>query len=80
MQNGHTNPRSAPHPPIPQSEPSEPSPKSLLVHKTNDILPFRNSLLTEYARPPYGLGLSEEQVRRVREMSLEAQLWVGNEI
>ncbi|KDR72171.1 hypothetical protein GALMADRAFT_158934 [Galerina marginata CBS 339.88] len=44
---------------------------------TDDILPFRNSLLAEYAlllaRPPYGLGLSEEQVRRVGEMSLEAR-------
>ncbi|PPR08035.1 hypothetical protein CVT24_010834 [Panaeolus cyanescens] len=41
---------------------------------TDDILPFRTSLLGEYALllapAPYGLGLTEDQVRRVGELSL----------
>ncbi|KAF8955708.1 hypothetical protein BDZ97DRAFT_1907526 [Flammula alnicola] len=44
---------------------------------TDDILPFRTSLLAEYAlllaEKPYGLGLSEDQVRRIGKMSLEAR-------
>ncbi|KAF8807709.1 Metallo-dependent hydrolase [Phlegmacium glaucopus] len=44
---------------------------------TDDILPFRTSLLGEYAlllaQPPLGLGLSEEMVRNIGEMSLQAR-------
>jgi len=44
---------------------------------TDDILPFRTSLLGEYAlllaQPPLGLGLSEEMVRKIGEMSLQAR-------
>ncbi|KAH9481985.1 Adenosine deaminase-like protein [Psilocybe cubensis] len=44
---------------------------------TDDILPFRTSLLAEYAlllaQPPYGLGLSQEQILRIGEMSLQAR-------
>ncbi|KIM39183.1 hypothetical protein M413DRAFT_447147 [Hebeloma cylindrosporum] len=44
---------------------------------TDDTLPFRTSLLAEYALllaiPPLGLGLSEDQVRRIGEMSLQAR-------
>ncbi|KAF8193305.1 Metallo-dependent hydrolase [Pholiota molesta] len=44
---------------------------------TDDILPFRTSLLAEYAlllaAKPLGLGLSEEQVRKIGEMSLGAR-------
>ncbi|KAH9836646.1 Metallo-dependent hydrolase [Rhodofomes roseus] len=44
---------------------------------TDDILPFRNSLLGEYAllmaAPPLGLGLSEEEIRRVAQMGLECR-------
>ncbi|KAF4613514.1 hypothetical protein D9613_008167 [Agrocybe pediades] len=44
---------------------------------SDDILPFRTSLLAEYAlllaKPPYGLGLTEDQVRTVAEMSLKAR-------
>ncbi|KAF8885899.1 hypothetical protein CPB84DRAFT_1788069, partial [Gymnopilus junonius] len=44
---------------------------------TDDILPFRTSLLAEYAlllaKPPYGLGLTEDQVRKIGEMSLNAR-------
>ncbi|KAF9527119.1 hypothetical protein CPB83DRAFT_895548 [Crepidotus variabilis] len=43
---------------------------------TDDILPFKTSLVAEYAlliaRPPFGLGLNEAQVKRIAEMSLEA--------
>ncbi|KAF9547257.1 Metallo-dependent hydrolase [Agrocybe pediades] len=44
---------------------------------SDDILPFRTSLLAEYAlllaKPPYGLGLTEDQVRMIAEMSLKAR-------
>ncbi|KAJ3504805.1 hypothetical protein NLJ89_g7743 [Agrocybe chaxingu] len=44
---------------------------------SDDILPFKTSLVAEYAlllaKPPYGLGLTEEQVRRIGEMSLDAR-------
>ncbi|KAF8168483.1 hypothetical protein B0H34DRAFT_646085 [Crassisporium funariophilum] len=44
---------------------------------TDDILPFRTSLIGEYAlllaKPPYGLGLSEESIRKVAKMSLQAR-------
>ena len=45
--------------------------------QTDDILPFRTSLLGEYAlllaQPPLGLGLSEEMVRKIGDMSLQAR-------
>ncbi|KAF9491596.1 adenosine deaminase-like protein [Pleurotus eryngii] len=44
---------------------------------TDDILPFRNSLLGEYAllmaAPPIGLGLKEAEVTRIAEMSLRSR-------
>ncbi|KAK7461280.1 hypothetical protein VKT23_008456 [Stygiomarasmius scandens] len=44
---------------------------------TDDILPFRNSLLGEYAlllaKAPYGLGLSEDEVTRIAKMSMESR-------
>ncbi|KAJ3729189.1 Metallo-dependent hydrolase [Lentinula guzmanii] len=46
-----------------------------IVLCTDDTLPFRTSLTAEYAlllaKPPFGLGLSREEVRRVAEWSLE---------
>ncbi|KAL0949028.1 hypothetical protein HGRIS_009123 [Hohenbuehelia grisea] len=48
-----------------------------IVICTDDILPFRNSLLGEYAllmaAPPLGLGLGEDAVRRIAEMGMEAR-------
>lgn len=50
---------------------------SKIHSKTDDTLPFRTSLLAEYAlllaNPPFGLALSEDQVRRIGEMSLQAR-------
>ncbi|KIK23233.1 hypothetical protein PISMIDRAFT_100779 [Pisolithus microcarpus 441] len=44
---------------------------------TDDTLPFRTTLLGEYAqllaKPPLGLGLRHEQVRRIAAMSMEAR-------
>jgi len=44
---------------------------------TDDILPFRNSLLGEYAlllaERPLGLGLTEDEVSRIAAMSLECR-------
>jgi len=44
---------------------------------TDDTLPFRNSLLAEYAlllaKPPFGLGLSEDEVRKVAKGSLKGR-------
>ncbi|KAI6037921.1 Metallo-dependent hydrolase [Pisolithus marmoratus] len=44
---------------------------------TDDTLPFRTTLLGEYAqllaKPPLGLGLSREQVRRIAAMGMEAR-------
>ncbi|KIJ23451.1 hypothetical protein M422DRAFT_195892, partial [Sphaerobolus stellatus SS14] len=44
---------------------------------TDDILPFRNSLLGEYAllmaKAPIGLGLTEDEIRRIAEMSFECK-------
>lgn len=49
--------------------------------QTDDVLPFRNSLLGEYAlllaQKPLGLGLDEEQVRRVAEGSLAARFKIS---
>ncbi|KAK7047208.1 hypothetical protein VNI00_006874 [Paramarasmius palmivorus] len=43
---------------------------------TDDLLPFRNSLLAEYAlllaQPPLGLGLSEDEVAKIAEMSVQS--------
>jgi len=45
--------------------------------QTDDTLPFRNSLLAEYAlllaKPPFGLGLSEDEVRKVAKGSLKGR-------
>jgi len=45
--------------------------------QTDDILPFRTCLVGEYAmllaQPPYGLGLNEEQVKRIAEMGMDAR-------
>ncbi|GJJ08668.1 hypothetical protein Clacol_002887 [Clathrus columnatus] len=44
---------------------------------TDDILPFRNSLVGEYALlmadPPFGLGLTENEIRRIAEMGFESK-------
>ncbi|KAI6000936.1 Metallo-dependent hydrolase [Pisolithus marmoratus] len=44
---------------------------------TDDTLPFRTTLLGEYAqllaKPPLGLGLSRKQVRRIAAMGMEAR-------
>ncbi|KAK1222657.1 hypothetical protein PQX77_014495 [Marasmius sp. AFHP31] len=43
---------------------------------TDDVLPFRNSLQAEYAllmaQPPLGLGLSENEVARIAQMSMDS--------
>ena len=45
--------------------------------QTDDTLPFRTSLIAEYAllmaEPPLGLGLSEDEVRAIGKMSLDAR-------
>jgi adenosine deaminase len=45
--------------------------------QTDDILPFKTSLVGEYAMllalAPYGLGLTEEQVQRIAEMGMNAR-------
>jgi len=42
---------------------------------TDDTLPFRNSMLGEYAllmaEPPFGLGLKESEIRRIAEMGMQ---------
>ncbi|KAJ7712364.1 Metallo-dependent hydrolase [Mycena metata] len=47
---------------------------------TDDTLPFRNSLVGEYAlllaKQPLGLGLSEDEVRRIAEMGMAARFGV----
>ncbi|KAF8139819.1 Metallo-dependent hydrolase [Boletus edulis] len=44
---------------------------------TDDILPFRTTLLAEYAlllaKPPHGLGLSRDEVRKIAEMGMNAR-------
>ncbi|PCH33178.1 Metallo-dependent hydrolase [Wolfiporia cocos MD-104 SS10] len=49
---------------------------------TDDILPFRNSLLGEYAllmaAPPLGLGLTEAEVERVARMAMECRFRLGS--
>jgi len=48
-----------------------------LAISTDDILPFRTSLLGEYAlllaAPPLGLGLSEDEVRKIAEGGLSSK-------
>lgn len=48
--------------------------------QTDDTLPFRTHLLAEYAlllaAPPYGLGLSQDEVRKVAEMSMGSRFKV----
>ena len=54
--------------------------QSNILIQTDDILPFRNSLLGEYAllmaQPPLGLGLQEDVVSRVAKMSMECRFGV----
>lgn len=49
--------------------------------QTDDILPFRTSLLGEYAillaPAPYGLGLSESEVERIAAMGHKSRFQVG---
>jgi len=48
---------------------------------TDDILPFRNSLLGEYAllmaAPPLGLGLTEPEIEKVAQMGMDCRFRVG---
>ncbi|KAL4069107.1 Metallo-dependent hydrolase [Scleroderma citrinum] len=48
---------------------------------TDDTLPFRTTLLGEYAlllaKPPLGLGLNHEQVRRIAQMGMDARFGKG---
>ena len=45
--------------------------------QTDDTLPFRNSLIAEYAlllaKPPLGLGLSTQDVERIARMSMASR-------
>lgn len=45
--------------------------------QTDDILPFRNSMLGEYALllapKPYGLGLTEHEVEIIARMGMECR-------
>jgi adenosine deaminase len=45
--------------------------------QTDDILPFRNSLLGEYALllapRPHGLGMSKNEVVRIAQMGMDAR-------
>ncbi|CCL98930.1 uncharacterized protein FIBRA_00937 [Fibroporia radiculosa] len=49
--------------------------------QTDDILPFRNSLLAEYAMlmaaPPLGLGLTEEEIEEIAKMGMECRFRLG---
>jgi len=48
-----------------------------IVICTDDILPFRTTLLAEYAlllaKAPHGLGLSRDEVRKIAEMCMTAR-------
>ncbi|KAG6327668.1 hypothetical protein ID866_11421 [Astraeus odoratus] len=52
-----------------------------IVICTDDTLPFRTTLLGEYAlllaKPPLGLGLERDQVSRVARMGMEARFYKG---
>ena len=54
----------------------------MLRPQTDDILPFRTSLLAEYAlllaQPPLGLGLTEDEVKEIGKMSLRARFKMGS--
>jgi hypothetical protein len=56
---------------------SGPSPRShsCIHQQTDDILPFRNSILGEYALlmapKPVGLGLTESEIETVARMGME---------
>lgn len=49
----------------------------ILISQTDDILPFRNSMLGEYALllapKPCGLGLTESEVEIIARMSMECR-------
>ncbi|KIJ60491.1 hypothetical protein HYDPIDRAFT_116981 [Hydnomerulius pinastri MD-312] len=51
--------------------------KHPVVICTDDTLPFRTTLLAEYAlllaKPPFGLGLSREEVMQIAEMGMKAR-------
>lgn len=57
--------------------PNSPTPLADSLLQTDDTLPFRTTLLGEYAlllaKPPFGLGLGREHVRRIAQMSMEAR-------
>jgi adenosine deaminase len=48
-----------------------------VLEQTDDTLPFRNSLLGEYAlllaKAPLGFGLSPDEVRRIARMSMASR-------
>ena len=48
-----------------------------LFLQTDDILPFRNSLLGEYAllmaEAPLGLGLTEAEIEKLAKMSMDSR-------
>ncbi|KAF8446389.1 hypothetical protein L210DRAFT_3529908 [Boletus edulis BED1] len=50
---------------------------------TDDILPFRTTLLAEYAlllaKPPHGLGLSRDEVQKIAEMGMDARFMNGKQ-
>ncbi|KAH0838685.1 hypothetical protein J3R83DRAFT_7012 [Lanmaoa asiatica] len=52
-----------------------------MVSQTDDILPFRTTLLAEYAlllaKPPLGLGLSRSEVQKIAEMGMNARFTSG---
>ena len=47
--------------------------------QTDDILPFRNSLVGEYAlllaAPPFGLGLTQAEVEKIAKMGMDSRFW-----
>lgn len=51
--------------------------KAPIVICTDDTLPFRTTLLGEYAlllaKPPFGLGISEQEVKEIAEMGMQAR-------
>ncbi|KAH9891156.1 Metallo-dependent hydrolase [Cubamyces lactineus] len=46
---------------------------------TDDILPFRNTLVGEYAlllaAPPFGLGLTQAEVEKIAKMGMDSRFW-----
>ena len=55
--------------------------RSLMPLQTDDTLPFRTTLLAEYAlllaKPPHGLGLSRTEIQKIAEMSMNARFMSG---